>query len=132
MWSFVGKKRNKVWIWLALLVVDNKRQIVGFHVGTRDKKGAEGLWDSLPPEVKKEGIFYTDFWDSYKEVIPSESHNAVGKGSGKTNHIERFNNTLRQRISRLGRKTLSFSKKLINHIGAVLNFVTYYNKESCV
>ena len=25
---------------------------------------------------------------------------------GETNHIERFNNTLRQRVSRLGRKTL--------------------------
>ncbi|MBE9123011.1 hypothetical protein IQ269_19965 [Tychonema sp. LEGE 07199] len=29
--------------------------------------------------------------------------------------MERLNNTLRQRISRLVRKTLSFSKKLENH-----------------
>ena len=41
----------------------------------------------------------------------------------KMNHIERFNltlnnETLRQRISRLVRKTLSFSKKIENHIGA--------------
>jgi len=35
----------------------------------------------------------------------------VGKESGQTNHIERLNNTLRQRISRLVRKTLSFSKR---------------------
>jgi IS1 family transposase len=32
--------------------------------------------------------------------------------------IERFNNTLRQRVSRLVIETLSFSKKLENHIGA--------------
>lgn len=32
---------------------------------------------------------------------------------------ERFNNTLRQRVGRLVRKTLSFSKKLSNHIGAM-------------
>jgi IS1 family transposase len=37
----------------------------------------------------------------------------VGKETGLTAYIERLNNTLRQRISRLVRKTLSFSKKLI-------------------
>jgi IS1 family transposase len=51
----------------------------------------------------------------------------VGKETGKTNYIERFNNTLRQRVSRLVRKTLSFSKKLENHLGAILYFLHYYN-----
>jgi hypothetical protein len=37
----------------------------------------------------------------------------------KTNHIERFNNTLRQRASRLVHAALAFSKKLANHIGAI-------------
>ena len=37
----------------------------------------------------------------------------------KKNHVERFNCTLRQRVSRLVRATLSFSKKLSNHIGAI-------------
>lgn len=46
-------------------------------------------------------------------------HRAIGKNSGKTNLIERFNCTLRQRVSRLVRDTLSFSKKLDNHIGAI-------------
>ncbi len=41
--------------------------------------------------------------------------NAVGKETGKTSYIERFNCTLAQRVSRLVRKTLSFSKKLENH-----------------
>ncbi|MDG3493711.1 MULTISPECIES: IS1 family transposase, partial [Pseudanabaena] len=41
--------------------------------------------------------------------------------------IERFNCTLRQRVSRLVRKTLSFSKKLENHIGAIWNFIHHYN-----
>jgi IS1 family transposase len=44
-----------------------------------------------------------------------------------TNYIERFNNTLRQRVSRLVRKTLSFSKSLENHIGAIWYFIHYYN-----
>jgi len=51
----------------------------------------------------------------------------VKKGSGKTNYIERFNCTLRQRVSRLVRKTLSFSKKQANHLGAIWYFVHYYN-----
>ena len=42
-------------------------------------------------------------------------------------HIERFNNTLRQRVSRLVRDTLAFSKKLANHIGAIKYFIRHYN-----
>jgi len=60
-------------------------------------------------------------------IFPSLRHQPVGKDSGKTNHIERFNNTLRQRVSRIVRKTLSFSKKLENHIGAIWYFIHHYN-----
>ena len=42
--------------------------------------------------------------------------------------IERLNNTLRQRVARLVRKTLSFSKKLENHIGAIWLFIHDYNR----
>jgi insertion element IS1 protein InsB len=62
------------------------------------------------PEHKSYGIHFLRFTAKYEEVFPSKRHKAVGKETGKTNHIERFNNTLRQRISRLVRKTLSFSK----------------------
>lgn len=65
--------------------------------------------------------------EAYKGILPPTRHRAVGKGSGKTNYIERFNNTLRQRLGRLVRKTLSFSKKLSNHISAVWYFVHHYN-----
>jgi insertion element IS1 protein InsB len=71
--------------------------------------------------------FYTDFWAAYACIFPSKRHQPVCKDSGKTNHIERFNNTLRQRVSRLVRKTLSFSKKLENHIGAIWYFIHHYN-----
>jgi len=60
-------------------------------------------------------------------IFQSKRHKPVSKDSGKTNHIERFNNTLRQRVSRLVRKTLSFSKKLDNHIGAIWYFIHHYN-----
>jgi hypothetical protein len=43
------------------------------------------------------------------------------------NIFERFNNTLRQRVSRLVRETLSFSKTLANHIGAIKYFICHDN-----
>ena len=56
-------------------------------------------------------VCYTDFWESYAKVFPHNRHGAVGKETGLTNLIEKINNMLRQRSSRLVRKTLSFSKK---------------------
>ena len=64
-----------------------------------------------------------------KGVIPAERHKAITKKARKANHIERFKNTLRQRLSRLVRDTLSFSKKVENHIGAIKFFICHYNLE---
>jgi insertion element IS1 protein InsB len=72
-------------------------------------------------------IFYTDQYAAYTGVIPAAQHKAINKRARKTNHIERFNNTLRQRISRLVRSTLAFSKKVENHIGAIQYFICHYN-----
>lgn len=125
IWSFVGSKDNKQWIRLAL--DQNSKEIVGIYIGSRDLAGAQGLWDSLPPVYRQCAVCYTDFWSSYAEIFPAKRHKAVGKKTGKTSHIERFNLTLRQRVSRMVRKTLSFSKKIKNHIGAIWNFVHHYN-----
>ena len=103
-------------------------EIAGCHTGSRDRDGAGHLRKSLPPVCRQCAVCHTDFRSSYKEVFPSERHPAVPEQSGKTNYIERFNNTMRQRISRLVRKTLSFSKKVENHIGAIWNFIHYYNE----
>jgi len=63
----------------------------------------------------------------YQGVHPAARHRAINKKARKSNHIERFNNTLRQRVSRLLRSALSFSKKLDNHIGAIRYFICHYN-----
>ena len=117
MWSFVHDKGNKQWIWLALDV--NTREIVGVYVGGRSEEGAQQFWHSLPGMYRQCAVAYTDFWDTYGCVLPKQRHKAVGKETGKTSYIERFNCTMRQRVSRLVRKTLSFSKKLANHIGVI-------------
>jgi len=96
-------------------------------VGDRSRKGAQGLWDALPGVDRQCAVSYTDFWSADNEVFPSKRHHSVGKESGKTSDIERFNCTLSQRVSRLVRKTLLFSKKLENHMGVVWYFVHHYN-----
>jgi hypothetical protein len=45
----------------------------------------------------------------------------------ENNRLARFNNTLRQRVSRLVRETLSFSKKLAHYVGAIKYFICHYN-----
>jgi insertion element IS1 protein InsB len=89
------------------------------------------LWDALPAVYRQCAICYTDFWKSYATIFPSKRHRPVGKETGQTSYIERFNNTLRQRCSRLVRKALSFSKKLGNHIGAIWYFIHHYNARIC-
>ena len=122
MWSFVGSKENKQWVWIAMDV--KTRQIIAFFVGDRSRESAKKLWELIPQDYRDKATFYTDDWHSYKGVIPEERHNIV---KGKSSHIERFNCTMRQRVSRLVRKALSFSKKLSNHIGAIKYFICHYN-----
>jgi insertion element IS1 protein InsB len=125
MWSFVGKKANQQWIWIAM---DAKtRQVIAFHVGDRSRESAQELWAKIPVAYREQARFHTDQYEAYKGVIPAEQHKAITKQARKTNHIERFNNTLRQRLSRLVRETLSFSKKLAHHIGAIRYFICHYN-----
>lgn len=127
LWSFVNNKGNKQWVWLAIDA--DTREIIGCHIGERSRESAVALWQSIPAVYRQCAKVYTDFWQAYVNVIPSKRHEAVGKDSGLTSYIERLNNTLRQRISRLVRKTLSFSKKLENHIGAIWLFIHDYNRQ---
>ena len=127
MWSFVQNKANKQWLWLAMDVMT--RQIIAFHVGDRSRESAKALWTAIPTVYQEHATFHTDQYEVYKGVIPAERHQAITKTARKTNRIERFNTTLRQRLSRLVRDTLSFSKKVENHIGAIKFFICHYNLE---
>ena len=126
MWSFVFKKKRKRWIWLALCKAT--RQVVACVIGGRSKRTCKQLWKTIPKNYRQ-GICYSDFWKAYKEVLPDEHHQSVSKQSGLTNHIERFNNTIRQRLSRFVRKTLSFSKSEHMHQICLHLFLYRYNIE---
>lgn len=73
-------------------------------------KSCMALWRKLPSEYHRK-VSFSDFWRAYN-CLPKETHHMVGKETGQTAKVERFNNTLRQRFSRMVRKTLSFTKKL--------------------
>ena len=125
MWSFVKRKANKQWVWIAM--DKQTRQIIAFHVGDRSHNSAKQSWANLPVVYREQAMFSTDQYAVYTGVIPAAQHKAITKQARKTNHIERFNNTLRQRVSRLVRDTLAFSKKLANHISAIKYFICHYN-----
>jgi IS1 family transposase len=67
-------------------------------VKKRDRHVAKELWAYLPPVYRQCAMTYTDYWEAYQQVFPIKRHQAVGKETGLTNHIERFNCTARQRI----------------------------------
>ncbi len=125
LWSFVGAKANRQWVWIAMDATT--RQIIAFHVGDRSGQSAQALWEKIPSVYQEQATFYTDQYEVYKGVIPSAQHRAISKLARKTNPVERFNCTLRQRVSRLVRATLSFSKNLANHIGSIKYFICDYN-----
>ena len=125
MWSFVGAKDCKEWIWLAL--ERKSGLVVGYHIGGRDEEGAWGLFYSIPKSLREKALVFTDDFPSYKQVFQKGQLQQEGKKN--TRYIERLNNTLRQRCSRLVRKTLSFSKKWENHYYAIKYFLVQYNYE---
>ncbi len=95
LWSFVLKKVHRVWIWIALC--RKTRQVVAYALGDRSKQTCFCLWEAIPSAYRT-GHCFTDFWAAYAAVIPEEQHSAVGKETGETAHVERWNNTLRQQL----------------------------------
>ena len=69
---------------------------------------------------------------AYSAVIPEEQHTAVGKETRETAHVERWNNTLRQRLARFVRMTLSFSKSVVMHEACLLLFLHRYNLDKAI
>ena len=125
MWSFVKKRKNKRWLWLALC--RRTRQIVAYALGSRGAKTCRLLWQRIPDSYQN-SLCYSDFWKAYQSVLPPDQHHASER-QGKTNHIERFNNTLRQRLARLVRRTLSFSKINTMHEVTIKLFIHHYNSQ---
>jgi insertion element IS1 protein InsB len=110
--SFVSEKWFKRWLWTAQC--RRTRQIVAFAIGDRSETTARQLWQALPEAYLACPVF-TDEFNVYPLIVPAAQHHPVPKGSGLTNHQERWYNTLRQWTGRYTRRTLSFSKEDFYH-----------------
>jgi len=103
------------------------RQVVAYAIGDRSKRTCRKLWEAIPSAYRIAHC-YSDFWKAYSAVIPANQHTAVGIRSGQTAHVERLNNRLRQRMARLVRQTLSFSKSEVMHEACLGLFLHRYNQ----
>jgi insertion element IS1 protein InsB len=124
LWSFVLKKAHQRWIWIALC--RQTRQVVAYAIGDRSEQTCRRLWEAIP-EAYRQAHCYTDFWEAYANVVPVAQHTAVGKESSETAHVERWNLTLRQRLGRFVRRSLSFSKSSEMHEACLRLFIGRYN-----
>lgn len=128
LWSFVGSKDQERWVWLALC--RRTRQVVAYWIGDRSETGALQLWRRIPGDYVRCASF-SDRWQPYRFIFDYQRHRMVGKDAGETCHVERWFNTLRQRLARFTRKTLAFSKRDAVHDGLLRLFIYHYNL-SCI
>ncbi|MDD5277503.1 MAG: IS1 family transposase [Methylovulum sp.] len=122
-WSFVQCKANACWVWVA--PCRRTRQVLSWFAGDRSADSCRQLWAGIP-EAYWTAHTYSGFWQAYQGVF-GENHQSVGKETGQTAHVERWNNTLRQRLARFVRKSLAFSKSDEFHRIALQVFIHEYN-----
>jgi IS1 family transposase/transposase-like protein len=102
MWSFVEKKKNQCWLWLAYSPKD--RQMLAFSLGRRTDESLRKLLEKLSAvQITR---YCTDNWESYQNLIPEVRH-WIGKVG--TQRIERQNLNFRTHLKRLQRRTICFS-----------------------
>ena len=58
MWTFVGRRKRKVWLWLA--IERASRRIVAWVLGCRGAATAQRLWAALPQRFRRHCRYHTD------------------------------------------------------------------------
>lgn len=128
MGTFVGRKKQKVWLWLA--VERASRRIVAWVVGDRSAATARCLWAALPTHYRGPRCWYfTDLWEAYVGVLPHWQHRRSPKGSGGTSIAEAINCALRQRCGVLVCKSCSFSKCIEMHTARIKFVIGRHNAD---
>lgn len=125
MWTFVGRKKRKVWRWLV--VERASRRSVGWTLGSRGEAPLRRLWLALPRRYRRHCWYFTDLWKAYPNVLPRWQHRPCPKGEGQTSIVEAINCSLRQRCGVLVRKSCSFSKSLTMHTARIKLVFDNYN-----
>jgi insertion element IS1 protein InsB len=129
LWSFVLKKARASWIWIALC--RQTRQVVAYAVGDRSRQDVSAVVGSASAGVSP-GPLLNLLFEGVCFGHPGGAATAVGKETGESAHVERWNNTLRERLARFVRMTLSFSKSEVMHDACLLLFLHRYNRERAI
>jgi insertion element IS1 protein InsB len=124
MWSFVGEKSRRYWLWWA--IDHNTGEPLAFHFGTREHENPDKLL-ALPKPFKID-IVYTDNTYAYQSRV-SGGEVVTGKENGQK--IERKHLSLRTWRSRLVRKGIRFTKghrmhKIVVAVVITNIFITKY------
>lgn len=123
LWSYVGKKKRKVWLLYAYCA--RSGEILAFTMGKRSITTVKNLMVKL--KYIEIDFFCTDRWEAFTAVLPYERH-LIGKMFTKA--IEGINTWFRTRLRRLVRRTVCFSKKLIYHYSMAKILIFYKNQQA--
>ena len=112
MWHYIGKKKQKLWIWIAL---DREtKEVLAWQTGSRGKKTLKKLLIQIS-HISCD-YYATDKWKVYRQLIPD---NKLIQSKAETHIIESQNCRVRHYLARfcqrhpLGkRKTLCYSKSV--------------------
>jgi insertion element IS1 protein InsB len=105
--------------WREIAMDATNRPVMACHVGDRSRTRAKRLGAKMPDASHQHATGDTDPYVVYARVIPTAQPRTTSTRARNTPHIERFNYTLRPRVSRVVREALSCFTKLANPIGAI-------------
>ncbi len=105
MWHYIGKKKNKLWIWKAL--DRNTGYLIDWQCGGRNTETLEKLTSRLKTLNVK--MYYTDKWQVYESILPASKHVQT---KAETHRIERNNCLMRHWFGRFKRKSIIVSKSV--------------------
>jgi IS1 family transposase len=105
--------------------------LTAFFIGNHDVAACQQLWQCIPSNYARCAT-RSDAWQAYAAVPAPQQHQSVGKETGETAHQERWYNTLRQRLARFVRKSLSFSKSDLKLYWWTLGFILHHNQRMIV
>jgi insertion element IS1 protein InsB len=126
--SFVQRKSEKVWVWLALC--RESRQVVAFATGERRAAQLASVYGERSPRATRRRVATATSGKPTPGGNPRRAARGHRQGRRRDfSHVERWINTLRQRLSRFVRKTLSFSKSRQMHHCCLKLFIYRYNLE---
>lgn len=123
MYSFVGSKGKKVWIFYAYS--HETKEILAVTMGKRSRKQVRNLMAQIRCLDIKVGFYCTDAFEGFKKLFKDGNH-LIGKHF--TRSIEGVNNLIRSKITRFHRRTTKFSKKLTYQWYLMKIFIAKFNQ----